>query len=192
MVRDAILQCADDDDEDDNEDDGEGDEAEDKSEGRKLMIRRATKFYLSDDSTDPGFIPTYRRNMVFIPEARWHLSIVIGVNSLGNSTWHGTILENNTFIMNPEDEAEDEADEGAVPKFNSTEVTTIIAEKIEDFFGPELERVVWTRFLSSPVVTNRLITQPEMVQAAMETRALLEADLQAKRAQCSAAGPPGP
>jgi hypothetical protein len=45
-------------------------------------ITEATIFYLGEDPTIPELIPYYRRNLLYIPEAHWHLGVVIGSVSL--------------------------------------------------------------------------------------------------------------
>ena len=42
----------------------------------KPTILDATEVYLSRGPTEPKFIPTFRCNLVYIPEAHWHLGVV--------------------------------------------------------------------------------------------------------------------
>ena len=42
------------------------------AEDDKVTILGATVFYLSEDPLDTKNIPYYRRNLVYLPEARWH------------------------------------------------------------------------------------------------------------------------
>jgi len=140
MVRDAIL---DDGDEDETEGDGNGEDGAGDESQKKLTIRRATSFYLSEDPTDPGFIPTYRRNLIYIPEARWHLASLLQENVIGDKTWYKGIRDHHSALMRATNEiVEEPSEEGAVPKFTPMEVNVLVSEGIETFFGPELERVV--------------------------------------------------
>jgi hypothetical protein len=112
-------------------------------------IRKVTEFYLSDDPTDPGFIPTYRRNLVYIPEARWHLGVVMKKNAVGSSYGYNKIRKDTDKIIeglgsedDDDDDDDDEDGERDIPKFTRAEVGVIYFENLEEFFGRELSLVV--------------------------------------------------
>jgi hypothetical protein len=126
----------------------------DDAEGEPT-ITMATQFYLSEDPTDPGLIPTYRRNIIYIPEARWHLGVVLGKRGIGNGTSYNRMWRSFDILVDgleqeaeAEEEEEQDADdqdvssEGDVPKLSWTEVYLIMHETLEGFFATELERVV--------------------------------------------------
>jgi hypothetical protein len=123
-------------------------------------IAQATEFYLGDDPTSPYWIPCYRRNLIYVPEARWHLGVVLGKYRVTAADQYRTFRDNQLVLDKwirkrdemrkarreaGEAEAEEKVDEGRgkpVPNFGFLEVFIIINEQLEDFFGPELTRVV--------------------------------------------------
>ena len=135
-------------------------------------IEQATHFYLRDDPCVVRWIPNFRRNLVHIPEARWHLGIVLGENAAGDPVPYGRVRTNmdvlaryakqqaeeagDDAVGDTNDEEDDEyADEAeidpeSIPVFNEAEVQVIVNERLEKFFSPELERVVGvSRLVSS-------------------------------------------
>ena len=120
-------------------------------------IEHATEFYLSIDPTEPDWIPTYRRNLIYIPEARWHLGIVMGKWSIGSAQSHSMIEKNTDLLLRDCDSNSD----GELPLFNQTEVAVIVSESVEQFFEDELERVVCTSAGVSPLtISNRSTYSP--------------------------------
>ena len=143
-------------------------------------ILDATKFYLGEDPTDPAWIPTYRRNMLYISEARWHLGVMAGTISLGDQEGYRAVRKHTDMLMealeidseDPDgDESNDEGDEpdGNVPLLSEFEVLAIVAERIERFYREELMRVVsdtvpWLHHISNP------LPQPDFTLAALRDR----------------------
>lgn len=124
----------------------------------KPTILDATKFYLSEDPAHPGHIPTYRRNILYIPQARWHLGLVMKKNIIiGEEDHYAMVMRNHDRIMgalkeqeedDPEDVDESGCAEEEMPLLTRTEVEVIVEEMLEDFFLSDLERVVY--WLLSP------------------------------------------
>jgi len=108
-------------------------------------IQDATAFYLSEDPTNPSYIPIYRRQLLNIPRARWHLSVVMGRTDLKDPgpyynrfhADHDKIMES---LTGPN--AYEEVDDSGNPLLNLTEVACILAERLEEFFEPELALVI--------------------------------------------------
>jgi hypothetical protein len=121
-------------------------------------IACATKFYLSSDPTDPELIPMFRRNLVTVPEARWHLGTVVGSIATDSAEDSASVRKNHEWLMRdennlPEDVGDDESDAASnedfdfevsispddVPDFTLAELTVLVLEHLEDFFEDELE-----------------------------------------------------
>jgi hypothetical protein len=131
----------------------------------KPTIADAKRFYLKDDPTDPGFIPIYRRNLLYNPEARWHLGVVMGIPPPSDSQeYYKKIKTNHDKIMaalqlaleqkQPEDFPEGEIPEGDIRLLSKTEALAILDEGLWDFFGLELRQVVWITYASFPTTSD--------------------------------------
>ena len=106
-------------------------------------IGQATRFYLEDDPTIPELIPNYRFNMVFIPQVRWHLGILMGVIQVGDHPGYKRVWDNQDYLMSaPPAECEPNLDGDQMPLFTPSMVTVIVDERLDLFFGPECGRVV--------------------------------------------------
>ena len=128
-------------------------------------IQQATMFYLRHDPCNPRWIQNIRRTMVHIPEARWHLGVLMGHNLVGDADAYNKVRANMDVLTayakaqakagnkdaNHDTKYDEEGWEGdedesvepeVVPVFNDAEVQVIVDENLEDFFAPELERVV--------------------------------------------------
>jgi hypothetical protein len=109
----------------------------------KVTIGMATQFYLSDDPTDPMLIPTYRRNIIYNPEVRWHLGIIMDKKTVGGELSYNNTRVNHDIVMDSLQEEDGGAgDMEGPPKFSKLEVDTIVVERLEAFFDWELELVV--------------------------------------------------
>jgi hypothetical protein len=129
-------------------------------------IAQATEFYLKMDLTNPRWILNFRRNLVHIPEARWHLGIVLGVNAIGGRrdydrvqrnqdrlTMHFQALAKANGPPMPEplntDKSDNEPEPMNVddfPPYSKAEVEVITSERLEVFFAEELDCVVSISF----------------------------------------------
>jgi len=108
-------------------------------------IREATEFYLSKDPVDLDATFQFRRNLVYIPESRWYLAILLEVANVDSVGHFDKVRVNHDNIM--EELAQDEdasTDTDEVSFFNEPEVRAILNEGLEGFFGEQLEQVVRT------------------------------------------------
>jgi hypothetical protein len=119
------------------------------SQGRPTITTEdAVRFYLTLDPVDPAYIPYYRRNLLYIPEARWHLGVTLGrdTEKKANPTeYHNRFRVNHDRILdaNATDPLLPPPD-GSPPLLRRTEVRTLQNECISRFFWRELELVVCT------------------------------------------------
>ena len=106
-------------------------------------IRDVTMFYLAVDPCDPDLVPCYRRNLLYIPESRWHLAVILGIARLDSVEHFDRVRVNHDNIMEELalEGATDTAD-GEESKLNEVEVRAILDEGLEDFFKDQLNRVV--------------------------------------------------
>lgn len=107
---------------------------------RLVTIGEATEFYLAMDPVHPSCISSYRRNLLYNREARWHLNHLVGtvdINSIEDFEWS---LEHHDLIL----ENVSKRDAKGIPKLNATEVQVICFEDLDDYFPTELKRVVRT------------------------------------------------
>jgi hypothetical protein len=134
-------------------------------------ITDATTCYLSLDPVDPTYIPYYRHHLLYLPEARWHLGVIMDPSRIGNAVYYNMVRANHDSIMQePSIDAEDtgeppstdkddtdeppstdaeEADEP--PPLTREEVRVVLQEDLAEFFQPELDRVVSPCDLPGPV-----------------------------------------
>lgn len=128
-------------------------------------IRDATRLYLEVDPTNPIFIRSYRRNLLFLPEPRWHLGIVMrglassgqeAVDQINKVRVNHDIIEDNVKV-----EGRKDVDKNGVYLLNEVEIKAIIDEGLEDFFQEELQQVVSNGSSSHCNLPNTLFQQPE-------------------------------
>ena len=121
----------------------------------------ATIFYLREDPIESRYLSQYRRSLMYIPESRWHLGILLGTIELRNQADFGMIWRNHDRIQvalrdgdyddddddDDSEEYEDSDDEAEIklPRLNAVEVAVILEERLEDFFEAELALVVSNR-----------------------------------------------
>jgi hypothetical protein len=113
----------------------------------ELTIQAVTKFYLQDDPTDPALIPSYRRNILYLPDARWHLGRVLGNPSdttlAGATRYYNMVRENHDRIMEYlKTHGLQEYDEYGTPLLTCVEISVIIEEGLDLFFADELNKQV--------------------------------------------------
>ena len=130
----------------------------------------ATLFYLSEDPINPKYLSQYRRSLIYLPESRWHLGLLLGTIELKNQDHYNIVWQNHDRVMtalrdgNRDDEGESdesESDESEsedsdsdssqavdeqvrevkVHAFSKVEVEVILQERLQDFFKVELARV---------------------------------------------------
>ena len=109
-------------------------------------IEEVTHFYLTIDPVDVTWIPSYRYGAIRIPQARWHIKVLMdGLDSgvIGDRDVLKNVLDNHDLIMEQMAEAGDvDVPQSGIPHLTEVEVEVLICEKIELFFLPELLDVV--------------------------------------------------
>jgi len=121
-----------------------------EEESEEVTILDATKFYLSEDPIDPIWIDSYRRNIVYIREARWHLSIVMGRMKLGHHPTFRVAVEDHDMVMaGLKKLIEERGDVGddKYTNFSLVEVEALVFEEVDTFFEEELSFVVRVPYL---------------------------------------------
>ena len=106
-------------------------------------IHDVTIFYLGEDPRDPDLVSCYRRNLLYIPESRWYLAVILGIAYLDSVQHFDRVRVNHDNIMEELalEGGSDTAD-GEESKLNEVEVRAILDEGLEDFFEDQLNRVV--------------------------------------------------
>jgi len=113
-------------------------------ESDEVTISDATKFYLGIDPVDPIYITSYRRNIVYIREARWHLAILMGKCRVGNRELYSEFIDDHDYIMKALRETVEgvNMDENVCPLLSKMEVEALVFEGIDRLFKAELKLVV--------------------------------------------------
>ena len=138
----------------------------------KVTIGNATEFYLQVDPTDCQLIPSYRRNLIYIPEMRWHLGAVMGTIRLGDGPQYNEIRTHQDVLMKALKEEEIDDDESdTMPAFNAAEVLVIVQEQLEEYFQEELAASVGIEIHSAQTDTNDPDSQQELLTIALKERA---------------------
>jgi hypothetical protein len=106
-----------------------------------VTISDATQFYLDTDPVDPSQIPCYRRNMIYIREMRWHLSILMRTAKVEDIGWFNVSLHNQDVILNSK-ELPSEGGDGGIPPFSQPDVGLIVSSFLEEYFKDELKACV--------------------------------------------------
>ena len=120
--------------------------------GRSPTIYDATEFYLRLDHLDRKSIPLYRRQLIYSPEQRWHLGIVLGHVDPKDRSVLRKIWDNHEELMEelrkearagkPQEASGGSGEEIGVPPFNAAEIEVIITEGLDRFFRKELALTV--------------------------------------------------
>jgi hypothetical protein len=96
---------------------------------------------------DPANILHYRKSLLYIPEMRWFLGILMEVIDLESIEGFQRVRDNHDKVMQAladEDEDEDEEadeddeDDAVIPALSQVEVEVVIDEGLEKFFKEEL------------------------------------------------------
>ena len=109
---------------------------------REPTIRDVIVFYLGRDPVDPAIINSYRRNILYVSEARWHLCVVLGVIAINDPcTFHDVHANTNIILLdlqkNPPGPTKH--DLYGVPAYTAMEVNVILHEGLDEFFRDELD-----------------------------------------------------
>ena len=117
---------------------------------RRLSFQDVTDFYLKVDPVDPIYIISYRRNLLYQPDARWHLGVLMkgGIEDEEEAAeYYNMVRENHDKVLaSIGDDSRGGVDSRGVSLLNAVEINVIIDEGIEEFFQEELDAVV--RYLS--------------------------------------------
>ena len=112
---------------------------------KELTIEAATEFYLAEDPTDPSLIPTYQRNILYVPMARWYLGCILHPLRPLTTKDYRRVLGNHNKIMAELKQTTlqgvDE-DEDGIPMLTESEASVIADEEITHFFRKDLARLV--------------------------------------------------
>ena len=129
----------------------------------ELTIKAATEFYLKRDPTDPSNIPIYRRNLLYIPEARWHLQRLMGRPPIPQH--RDQVEDNHDLIMVALREGYKEFDKHGFPLLTQAEASAIVEEGLEEFFEVEIANLVKHIIPFDPLccLTISIIYHPELV-----------------------------
>ena len=148
-----------------------------------VTIKAATEFYLTRDPTDPSNIPIYRRNLLYIPQARWHLGRLMEDTTVELSAkevrqYYELILDNHDIIMLALREGYKGWDKRGYPLLTQAEEAAVVDEGLKVFFADELAELVRyiystappslntynTKDLSRAATTSRVSPQPSTTQ----------------------------
>jgi len=130
-----------------------------------LTISRATEIYLHQDPTLPHLAPRYRRHLLYVPEARWHLGVVVHPGRRGNPDFYNAVRQHHEEILmavREEKKGDIVRDPHGMPLLRRAEVRAIIREGLEGFFAQELSAVVFhpTLPIPIPVLTAAHVERP--------------------------------
>ena len=132
-------------------------------------VAQAIEFYLNTDPTDPRHIPHYRRRLINLPIAHWHLATVLGHAALGDGDSYIRFHDDHDQIMRSlKEKGYGKSGPSGIPLLNIDEVAAVVAEGLAPFFKPELDLVVHyppfpladTNINSKPVTSSFSPTYP--------------------------------
>jgi hypothetical protein len=129
----------------------------------ELTIKTATEFYLKRDPTNPSNIPIYRRNLLYIPEARWHLQRLMGRSP--SPQHRDQVEDDHDLIMVALREGYKGLDNRSFPLLTQAEASAIAEEGLEEFFEVEIANLVKhiIPFVPLCLLTISIIYHPELV-----------------------------
>jgi hypothetical protein len=109
-----------------------------------LTLSRVTEIYVHQDPTLAYLAPRYRRHLLYVPEPRWYLAILINPARQGDPGFYYEVREHHEQILMAirEDEGQTIRDSHGMPILRRAEVRAIILEGLEDCFAQELSAVV--------------------------------------------------
>jgi hypothetical protein len=116
-----------------------------------ITITDATMFYLGEDPLDPKNIPTFRRNLIYSREARWHLSLFCGKGYTDILTYTRTLTNQEELIKLFKTEKGE--DHNTVTSFSHEEMVIVVSEGIEGFFKEEFENQVCVECYPSSIAS---------------------------------------
>ena len=123
-----------------------------------LTISRMTEVYLRQDPALAYLAPYYRRHLLYIPEPRWYLGVVVNPDRLKDPDFYNAVREHHEEILIAVREEKGKAphddrnthDPHRMPVLRRAEVRAIVLEGLEQVFEQELLAVV---FHPTPPIT---------------------------------------
>ena len=112
-------------------------------------IHDVSSFYLAKDPVDPNYASTYSQNLLYIPESRWYLAVLMGKAELKSVANFDKVRVNHDNIM--EYLAEDNSSttvSGLDSYLNEVEIRAIFDEGLEDAFEGHLGKHEVVRILT--------------------------------------------
>jgi hypothetical protein len=116
-----------------------------QGQGKELTIEAATNYYLEVDPTDPVHIPNYRRNLLYVPMARWYIGRVLGNprHPRTLSDYYDRVLQDHDKIMSAMKATGQQVTDGnPIPLLTEVEAKAIDEEGLAIFFQAEMARLV--------------------------------------------------
>ena len=147
------------------------------NKSNELSIHDVTRFYLGADPVDPTLIWNYRRNLLYLPDPRWHLGTLMqgGFKDDDEAAiiHYNKVRTNHDAIMKSlKAQGHKEFDSSGSPLLSTAEVTAIIDEDLEAFFQKELKQVVSRIPFTCKLIADNLIStlqQPHLVASVKQT-----------------------
>lgn len=133
-------------------------------------IGQATTFYLGVNPLSTGCIPYYRRHLLYVREARWHLAILMGKVDIKSVEDFDRSLRHHDVIMDALCESP-RPTPGSIPPLNQVEAVVITVEGIDEFFRQELSWTVSIHHRSILPHSHRIYLQPDIQKHAQEWKA---------------------
>ena len=119
------------------------------SDDEEPTIAQVTQFYLHRDPLDIVYIPHYRRNLLYIVEARWYLGTLLGTVTVDSIEHFNITRDNHDAVMKKLGmESAEELEEEVAPEeeeptpLTEMEIHIILDEGLEEFMKDELAQVV--------------------------------------------------
>ena len=132
-------------------------------ETKEMTIEAATRFYLQRDPTDPIYIPTYRRNLLFTPIPRWFLGYtmkIITTKDKAKVQWnyYNQFIDDHDLLIPMLQDLEHQGLDGNnVPLLMQAEVDMIMRESLGLYFKAELVIYIWFTAPSTLVLISQHI-----------------------------------
>src|ERR1700753_894445 len=135
-----------------------------KRSHEQLTIQAVTEFYLQADPTDQAHIPSYCRNLLYLPDARWHLGHILGnpsdTTQEGAINYYNMVRAHHDVIMEWLARAgHGEPDQHGFPPLSKPKMCAVLTEGLELFFADELAKQVSCEsfFTFSPLTINNIV-----------------------------------
>lgn len=116
-----------------------------ESRNGKPTIAQVTQFYLGNDPLAPGMKHSYRHNLIYIREARWHLAILLGkVDVKSEDDFTVTLQHHDCIQQRLKRSRKPNTNPKGFPVWNEVEVAAVVEEELDEWFDTEVNRVVST------------------------------------------------